>query len=73
MANETNPIIVRVAPSTIEAFDLFDALVNSEGTPALKDNWSSLRSQLRQYLQITESGESDSPGDPSRLEKVAND
>ncbi len=51
---KTGKVIVVVDQETITAFDEFDALVNGEGTQALKDKWSHLRSKLREYLQITD-------------------
>ncbi len=48
----TGQVVLTVDRNTLITFDDFDNLVKSEGTQALQDNWSSLRSKLREYLQI---------------------
>lgn len=52
MVNKTEPIIVPVDQETIDVYDHFNDLVNTQGTEELKTQWNGLEMKLKEHLQI---------------------
>lgn len=52
MPDQLPHVIIPVTASTGKAYEDFEALLNQEGTKALKDQWATLTKKLRTYLQI---------------------